>query len=1611
MRYRVSSRLWSPARFRKAVVAAVAAGLGSVFVIGVPASADDEPAVMTGWMGEFAEGDADTHTATLAITTEPAPAEPVTLRVSVEEDVNAADNGGRGHATAGVDFDPVAETDVVYDPDSDIGAATVDVTIHGDKLFEPMETFSVVVDGVAHSVILTDDDMPALTPVGFTKKEGSTVDLSATVNDPVDERTPFYAHVITDQFPGEGPAAKPADIDASRLVEYGSIEPGQNTIDLGSIDLLADKTDEFDEQVMIVVGVGGQDGFGVIGTIQDADDELPPTIVASPPGDMAMREGASYEVPFDLEFGDGNEATKTEKPVSASWTLTPGSATEGDDYQEPATGRVDFDPSGRGTVHFATVDDDDWESAETVSLSLQDPENASGVPDNPVTLTITDDESYVAPEYTITPEVAATEGQEGPARFRVTLAEPSDQDEFFDVYFTDDSTGVGDYSAPMKLKIDAGAEYADVDVLILDDAAYEATETATVKVQLDGEESGQSGALTIADDDDAPELTVSSFDEEEGATEALGATVRNTAQDAIPWTAKVEGISDSPAEAGDFTTDGLTLSGSLLPGDARIDLGNTDLAVDLTDEFAEKVRVTIDLGADGSLGHYSAESTIEDGETELPPNVVVPTEIEAVEGQTTELVADLDFSADGNTAVKTEKPIVLLPDLSSETATEDVDYQGFIFGSRQITFTPPSAQESFGIEVLPDDEAENGETVTVRLSQGGDSANATAITPSNEVTVKLVDPAPPTGFTVTSEVTAVEGQAEPARFTVQLDEAAQVDTYFDVTLTDESTDAGDRTEPPMKLKIDAGRDSGTIDVPILGDSMYEAVEKAGLQVVQDGQEAGQTGTLVITDDDPAPTIALNAVAGAEGGTIDVVATPTGVAQDDMKYSLIPIGDAANGANAAESNDYSASADFAVLPAGSTGPVTLKTISLLDDAIDEPVETLKVTADNVTLEPGTVAPVETRYTITDDPADLPPTVSLGDAVVPENAGFADVPVRLTFTGGNAATSTEQPVSISYQVLPGTANAADYLADGVASLTVPAGRPEDTIRIPVVDDRLREKAEAFQVQVLSVGPTGATIGGDVGAVVILESDLDVKVPSFTVTGDARAPEGGVATFRITLSERAEEDVDFTIGMQPGTATPSGNDEGETDYTDPPRTVRIPQGATSATVDVPIRQDTVWEGDESARLAVEVAPGELGAAGPTQQGQLTIADDETKPVITLSQTSATLTEGDTFELGGTTKGVAQRDLDFDRPVVASSVENTDYDLTDDDITIPGGTPSGTRIKLGTIHFNRDATDEDTETIKISFGGNVLTFQVADDPSDTPPAVTIGDETVGESDGSAEVTVSLVFSGVTKATERTIAVPWATVDGTADAGKDYTKSSGQLKLTSESPTAVIRVPVLADKRDEQNQTFTVRLGAPSPTGVTLAKSEAKVTIVDDDKPSAPTLVAPTSVVGVGRVTLSGVAGANAKVELLTAAGTTGGSFRTVLTAKADDDGVYQFTPNFTLGYRVMARANGLSSPIRTVQVKQDPALVVVSSSKRTVTLSVKGDPDEPDQRVIIQQKVSGEWREADTGELNGAGKFTTTLKSLKSGSTYVYRAVIASTPSLGVLSGASDPVTVKVK
>ena len=92
-------------------------------------------------------------------------------------------------------------------------------------------------------------------------------------------------------------------------------------------------------------------------------------------------------------------------------------------------------------------------------------------------------------------------------------------------------------------------------------------------------------------------------------------------------------------------------------------------------------------------------------------------------------------------------------------------------------------------------------------------------------------------------------------------------------------------------------------------------------------------------------------------------------------------------------------------------------------------------------------------------------------------------------------------------------------------------------------------------------------------------------------------------------------------------------------------------------------------------------------------------------------------------------------------------------------------------------------------------------------PPAIAISDATVQEAEGAV-----LVFTAtLSHASSRAVTVDYATSDGTAVAGSDYTAASGALTFNAGDTSQTVQITVLTDSEDESQETLTLTLSNPS--------------------------------------------------------------------------------------------------------------------------------------------------------------------------------------------------------
>jgi YD repeat-containing protein len=184
-------------------------------------------------------------------------------------------------------------------------------------------------------------------------------------------------------------------------------------------------------------------------------------------------------------------------------------------------------------------------------------------------------------------------------------------------------------------------------------------------------------------------------------------------------------------------------------------------------------------------------------------------------------------------------------------------------------------------------------------------------------------------------------------------------------------------------------------------------------------------------------------------------------------------------------------------------------------------------------------------------------------------------------------------------------------------------------------------------------------------------------------------------------------------------------------------------------------------------------------------------------------------------------------------SATAGSDYDETDGTLTFAPGDTS----EIISIPVTNDTRDEPNETFTLALNSpanarlgtpNSTTVTITDDDVTPSVAWQASSFTVGESAGSSLATVIL-----SQPSANTVTVTYATSNGTATAGSDYTARSGTITFAPGDTSESVSIVVLNDTLDENNETVTLTLS--SPANATLGTpNPATLVIQDNDPPQA---------------------------------------------------------------------------------------------------------------------------------------------------------------------------------
>ena len=328
------------------------------------------------------------------------------------------------------------------------------------------------------------------------------------------------------------------------------------------------------------------------------------------------------------------------------------------------------------------------------------------------------------------------------------------------------------------------------------------------------------------------------------------------------------------------------------------------------------------------------------------------------------------------------------------------------------------------------------------------------------------------------------------------------------------------------------------------------------------------------------------------------------------------------------------------------------------------------------------------------------------------------------------------------------------------------------------------------------------------------------------DAEGTEGGTLAFRVTLAPAASGPVTVAYATADGPSA-NGAAAGE-DYTAASGTLAFKPGETEKTVAVAVAGDVLGEGAETLTLALSDATG------------ASIGDGEATGTIGASAGPAALTAS---FLGVPPEHDGQDPFTVELRF-SEEPQGLSYQTVRDSLfAVSGGTLAKAR------RFEPPANLRYELTLAPSGDGAVTLARAALPACGAPGAVCAGDGrslsgalalsvpgpaalSVADAQVKERPDATLAFAvTLDRARHSAVMVDYATRDGTAVAGADYTNTSGTLTFVAGETRKTVDVQVLADSHDEGSETMTLALS--NATGARIADGEATGTI--DNSGSIP--------------------------------------------------------------------------------------------------------------------------------------------------------------------------------
>lgn len=984
-----------------------------------------------------------------------------------------------GTATAGQDFEAATEN-AVFAPGQVL--VTIEVPLLDDALAEGPERFFVELTD-AEGASLGD----ARAAVRIAPSDLATSTLPAVRIDDVTvgEGDGVAWFTLGLSAPSAGPVSvawRTDDETASRFSDFvatsGTVvfAPGE-TVRRIAVGIEDDATIEpnfesFHVELTTVTGGTIADPRGRATILDDdATGALPLLVVEG----ASVNEGDTAAVVVRL-------ASASTEPVTVRWATQAATAAAGSDFRAEA-GTITFQPGEMArTLHLDIPDDTQVEGAERFFVALSDPTGAAlGQARAEIRIAPSDQRIEARPAIRID-DVTVGEG-DGLATLTLSLSAPSAAPVTVD-WRTDDQTAsrFSDFvSGTGTVTFLAGETRQTVTIGLRADALAEPVESFTVVLDdaAGGIIAGDTGRVTIVDDDvardEGPRILIAGRTVDEASGSVFVDVVLDAVSDEIV-TVAWRTLNGTARAGQDFAADSGVLT--FLPGQVT-----RTVEIRLNDDALREAEETFLLALSNPVGASLPEATAEiriaasDAPSVARPFVRIG-DATVDEGDSFATSDEGDSFATFEVALSapSSSPVLVNWRTDDQTASR---FSDFVAATGSLTFLPGETLRTVRVELRPDQLQEGIEHFQVKLSLPTGSNAAALARDTGVATIVDDDASAELPLVALEEFRAVNESDGTLDLAVRLSAAA--DGIVRVRLVTEfATAFGDDVRALDRVvTFLPGETAKTVTLDLIDNNQHERLETFHVVAVSaEGAAIGQGTTLVaIADDDgprvTRPGITAEAVDASEGDAFAELL----VRLDRPAAGPVTVDWRTNDGTASRFSDFVSDTGTVTFLPGET--VQRLRIGLRDDATVEVPERFDVVLSNAvggTVIGGTIA---VNVADNDAASAAGPVMRTRAVTVQETAGWAEIPVTLS----EAATGL---VTVRWATRGGTARDGLDFRGASGTLAFLPGDTVQVIRVPILDDLLREGLERFDVVLRS--PQGAVFpaGSALAAIVTVASE---------------------------------------------------------------------------------------------------------------------------------------------------------------------------------------------------------------------------------------------------------------------------------------------------------------------------------------------------------------------------------------------------------------------------------------------------------------------------------------------------------------------------------------------